>query len=221
MVPYAYRHTYAQRHADAGVPIDVLAELMDHRKLDTTSGYYRISKDRRHEAVDRVAAMQFDRHDNDTWRSTQQLLDSERARRAVGEVAVPFGTCAEPSNVTAGGGACPLRFRCVGCDHFRTDISYLPDLHAYLDDLLTTREQLAATAELDGWARVDAMPSSQEIAKIRRLIDRVGDGLDQHTDHNRAQTDHAISVVRQHRAATTGMPRVRQPLPVFRPKPTS
>jgi integrase len=34
--PYAYRHTYAQRHADAGMPIDVLRELMDHRKLDTT-----------------------------------------------------------------------------------------------------------------------------------------------------------------------------------------
>ena len=37
---YAYRHTYAQRHADAGVPIDVLRELMDHRKLDTTRQYY-------------------------------------------------------------------------------------------------------------------------------------------------------------------------------------
>lgn len=24
IVPYAYRHTYAQRHADAGVGIDVL-----------------------------------------------------------------------------------------------------------------------------------------------------------------------------------------------------
>lgn len=32
----------------------------------------------------------------------------------------------EPSNVVAGGGACPLRFRCVGCDHYSTDISYLP-----------------------------------------------------------------------------------------------
>ncbi len=35
-VPYAYRHTYAQRHADAGVPIDVLAELLDHRNLNVT-----------------------------------------------------------------------------------------------------------------------------------------------------------------------------------------
>lgn len=38
--PYAYRHCYAQRHADAGVPVDVLKELMDHRLITTTQGYY-------------------------------------------------------------------------------------------------------------------------------------------------------------------------------------
>ena len=36
IVPYAYRHSYAQRHADAGVPIDVLAELLDHRSYSVT-----------------------------------------------------------------------------------------------------------------------------------------------------------------------------------------
>ena len=30
VAPYALRHSYAQRHADAGVPVDVLKELMDH-----------------------------------------------------------------------------------------------------------------------------------------------------------------------------------------------
>ena len=42
IIPYACRHTYAaaQRHADAGVPIDVLAELLDHRSLNVTRGYY-------------------------------------------------------------------------------------------------------------------------------------------------------------------------------------
>src|SRR4249920_1913336 len=39
IVLYAYRHTYAQRHADAGVGIDVLRELMSHRQLDTTKQY--------------------------------------------------------------------------------------------------------------------------------------------------------------------------------------
>ena len=37
VVPYGYRHTYAQRHADAGVPIDLLAELLESM---TTSQRY-------------------------------------------------------------------------------------------------------------------------------------------------------------------------------------
>jgi hypothetical protein len=60
------------------------------------------------------------------WRDAQALLDHEHARHALGQVSVPDGTCREPSNVQAGGGACPFRFRCVGCDHFRTDASHLP-----------------------------------------------------------------------------------------------
>jgi integrase len=40
VVPYAYRHSYAQRHADAGVPPDVLRELMGHRSMRTTTVYY-------------------------------------------------------------------------------------------------------------------------------------------------------------------------------------
>jgi hypothetical protein len=56
------------------------------------------------------------------------LLDHEHVRMRVGQVLVPFGICVEPSNVKAAGHACPFRFRCLGCDHFRTDPSYLPDL---------------------------------------------------------------------------------------------
>src|SRR6202030_4712352 len=80
----------------------------------------------------------------------------------------------EPSNVAAGGDACPVRFRCAGCDHFRTDVSYLPDLTAYLDDLLRTRERLAAALDgVDEWARADATPAQEEITRIRRLISRI------------------------------------------------
>ena len=217
VVLYAYRHTYAQRHADAGVPIDVLRELMDHRKLDTTSGYYSVGQGRRREAVDRVAAMQFDRHGHRVWRQTQQLLDSEHARRAVGEVVVPFGLCAEPSNVQAGGTACPYRFRCVGCDHFRTDVSYLPDLQAHLDDLLRNREKLLATQDLDDWARTEALPSQDEITRTRRLIAKVEAGLDELTPTNRAEIEQAVGLIRRHRTVTLGMPRIRQPLPDIRP----
>ena len=207
--PYAYRHTYAQRHADAGVPIDVLRELMDHRKLDTTRGYYSVGEKRRREAVDRVAAMQFDRHGNRVWRTARALLDSEHARRSVGETAVPFGVCAEPSNVKAGGNACPYRFRCAGRDHFRTDVSYLPDLQAHLDDLIRNRERVLAATGIDDWARAEAMPSQEEITRIRRLVARITSDLDQLTPAERAQADEAVAAVRRHRAVKIGMPRIR------------
>ena len=216
-VLYAYRHTYAQRHADAGVALDVLAELLDHRNLNVTQRYYRVGEPRRRAAVDSVTTLSFDRHGNRLWRDAQALVDSEHTRYAVEEVTVPYGRCTEPSNVQAGGGACPVRFRCAGCDHFRTDVSYLPDLQAYLEDLLRTRERLAAAlAGVDDWARADATPTTEEITRIRQLINRIrGDivGLDQ---AEQARIDDAVAVVRRHRAAhtlTLGMPTTRTPTP--------
>jgi hypothetical protein len=145
--------------------------------------------------------MQFDRHGNRVWRQVKAMLDSEHARRAVGEVVVPYGGCSEPSNVAAGGQDCPIRFRCVGCGHFSTDISYLPDLERYLADLLSHRERLAATLDADEWAKTEAMPS----------------------DEDRAQIEEAVAIVRRSRNKITslGMPRVRQPLPYLRPERTA
>jgi integrase len=216
IMPYAWRHTFAQRHADAGVGVDVLHELMDHRVMDTTKRYYRVGEQRRREAVDRLVALQFDRHGNRIWRDAKALLDSEHVRRAVGEVVVPFGVCAEPSNVKAGGHACPYRFRCVGCDHFRTDASYLPDLHAYLDDLLRNSERLRAAVDIDDWARAEATPSDAEITQVRRLIARIGGDLDALTPAERGQVEQAVATVRRHRAVALGMPKVRPPQPDIR-----
>ena len=138
-----------------------------------------------------------------------ECLESERARYAVGEVAVPYGTCTEPSDVQAGGGACPVRFRCAGCDHFRTDVSYLPDLTAYLDDLLRARERLAATIDgVDEWARADATPTHEEITRIRRLVNRIKGDIATLSAAERAQVEEAVTVIRKHRAVNLGMPSV-------------
>lgn len=216
---YAYRHTYAQRHADAGVTIDVLSDLMDHQEFGTTQAYYRVGETRRRDAVDRLASLHFDRHGNKIWREAKTLLDSEHLRRAVGEVAVPYGTCSEPSNVAAGGHDCPVRFRCVGCSHFSTDVSYLPDLQAYLADLLRSRERLRGTLAADDWAKSEAMPSDEEISRIRRLISQIGADVDDLSDADRAQIEHASVTVRRARNQIIGLgtPRVRQPLPDIRP----
>jgi hypothetical protein len=213
ITPYAWRHSYAQRHADAGVPVDVLAELLDHRNLNVTRRYYRVGEDRRRAAVDTVTALSFDRHGNRIWRGAHALLESEHARYAVGDIAVPYGTCSEPSNVQAGGGACPVRFRCVGCDHFRTTIAHLPDLQAYLDDLLRTRERLAAAIDgVDEWAQTDATPTEEEITRIRRLINRIKGDVAELDKAEQVRIEDAVAVVRRHRAAHAvplGMPTVQ------------
>jgi len=106
-------------------------------------------------------------------------------------------------------------------DHFRTDVSYLPDLTAYLDDLLRNRERVLAATEIDQWARTEAVPSQEEITRIRQLITRIENGLDHLTDAEREQISQAVAIVRRHRTVTLGMPRLRQALPDIRPERTA
>ncbi|MFG2631183.1 transposase [Streptomyces sp. NPDC048473] len=106
----------------------------------------------------------------------------------------------------------------MGCQHFRTDVSYLPDLEAYLADLLRSRERLTAFAA-DSWAKSEAMPSDEEITRVRRLVKRVRDDLDDLTDEDRTQIKDAVTVVRRTRQIVSlGLPRVRQDLPDLRPE---
>ena len=115
IVPYAYRHSYAQRHADAGVPIDVLAELLDHRNLNVTRRYYRVGEDRRRAAVDTVTALSFDRHGNRIWRDAAGAAGIRtRPLRRSGRSPSPTAPAPNRPTCKAGGGACPVRFRCVG-----------------------------------------------------------------------------------------------------------
>ena len=94
-------------------------------------------------------------------------------------------------------------------DHFRTDVSYLPDLTGYLDDLLRTRERVAAATGLDARARDQAAPAGQEITVIRQLISRIKGDIAGLNPADRARIDEAVAVVRKHRAVSIGMPRLR------------
>jgi hypothetical protein len=78
----AFRHSYAQRHADAGTPVDVLKELMDHRSISTTMGYYQVSLKRKQAA-------------QATDRSGASAPFSSGLAYQRGSVAVPFGGCTE------------------------------------------------------------------------------------------------------------------------------
>lgn len=198
--PYAFRHTFAQRHADAGTAPDVLKELMGHDAITATMGYYRITTKRKRQAQDRLGPLLIDAGGNRV-RDGGPLSDSEAIRDSIGQVAVPFGVCTEPVNVRADGQECPFRHRCLGCVYFRTDPSYQPELRAYLTRLLADRERLnAALPQLADWARRDAVPSNEEIDTLRQLV-AANDGLIANLDDGeRAAVSEAITELRKHRA---------------------
>jgi hypothetical protein len=204
--PYSFRHSYAQRHADAGTDLVVLAELMGHSNLQTTKGYFKVTTRRKRAAADRLACFTLDNHGVRTRPAVLALLDAEATREHVGQVAVPFGVCTEASNVKAGGMECPFRHRCFGCVFYRTDPSYQPELRAYLTELLKQREHLAASVpQLEEWARREAMPSDDEIEAVRNLIRSNAAQLLELEPADRAAVEEAIAIARGARSqlATT------------------
>ena len=149
--PHALRHTYAQTLADQGVAPSVLRDLMDHRSMSTTLGYYRVGENRKRAAMEALA-----RHTIDNRRVARpvhgQSSQVARHNEQLSWVAVPMGKCSEPTNVRAGGQACPIRYQCAGCSHFESDPSYLPELRSYADELRREREAMLAADAAD-WAR--------------------------------------------------------------------
>ena len=192
---HAFRHTYAQRHADAGTPVDVLRELMDHRSIDTTMGYYQVSLKRKVEAVRAVGALSVDRDGNPTPQSNPITYET-------GSVAVPFGNCTEPSNVKAGGEHCPIRFQCSGCDFYRPDPSFLPAIEDQIAKLRLEREH-ALTVNAAEWVLRnydDQITAFKKIATAMRAL------IEHLPDEQRAALDEAGTVLRKTRAARTYLP---------------
>ena len=206
--PYAYRHTYCQRHADQGTGPDTLKELMDHRSMATTQGYYRVREKRLRSAVDRVYARQVTGRGASVWPAAiAEVDDATRARMRIGEIAVPYGICTEPSNVKAAGTACPYKFTCIACSHFRSDPSYLPELRAYHDRLLETRQRIRAATDLDEWAKDKVDPADEEIHAIGELVAKLETDAERLTAEDRDLLDQAVRLVRgARRSVELGMP---------------
>ena len=127
-------------------------------------------------------------------------------------VAVPYGGCTEPSNVKAGGHACPIRFQCAGCGFYRPDPSYLPAIEQHINDLRADRETATAmdaagfvtTAMNKGITAYEAVA-----ATMRRTLAGLPAG-------ERAEIEQASAVLRKARIAGG---RALLPLTVLTPGP--
>lgn len=190
VTPYALRHSYAQRHADAGVPVDVLRELMDHVAVATTMGYYSIGLKRKQQAIRSVGSLAVDAAGNPA-----PFTSPTAYQRA--SVSVPFGNCTEPSNVKAGGGACPIRFQCAGCGFYRPDPSYLPALEQHIAALRADRETAAAI----GAANYVIDNLTAEIHAFTDVADTMRRRLDALPPGERDEVEHASKILRRARGA--------------------
>ncbi len=190
IIPYALRHSYAQRHADAGVPVDVLKELLDHRAVQTTLGYYSVSLKRKAHAIATVGSLAVDAD-----AKPAPFTDAVAYERA--SVSVPFGNCTEPSNVRAGGGHCPIRFQCAGCGFYRPDPSYLPALEGHVAGLRADRE----TARAIGAAEYVLANLTAEIDAFGNVAEQMRHRLAELGDDERVEVEAAARLLRRARAA--------------------
>ncbi|WP_405470432.1 tyrosine-type recombinase/integrase [Streptomyces anulatus] len=204
--PYAFRHSYCQRHADADVPQDVLQSLMDHVSPTTTSGYYKVSLKRKREAIKAVRAHVTDRLGNPTP-MTSNLAYEQRS------VAVAWGNCIEPNNVKAGGAACPIRHQCAGCPSYRPDPSYLPAIEDHIRALKADRE----AARDAGVAQFVVNNFNDQIEAYQGVRENQKRRLEAMTPQERQEVEEAAAVLRKVRAGskartvTLGLPALGPP----------
>ena len=181
-----------------------LMDLMDHDSFDTTRGYFRIRAERRRRAAELGRKALFDNQGRRLMRGLEHLAEAERVRTQLGSLAVPYGACVEPANVASMGGACKFMLKCLGCKHFRTDLAHLPALEAYERQLVAARERLLAETEVDGldrWARQAALPSQEEIERVRYLIHRIREAMGELEPEERAELQALVAAERTNRSA--------------------
>lgn len=194
--PYSFRHSYAQRHADAGVDPDTLRELMDHRSVTTTMGYYTVSAKRKRAAIEKLSPMSVD------WHGVSAPMVSTSSYE-VGSVAVPWGNCTDPSNVKAGGHACPIRFRCSGCSMYRPDPSFLPGMHEHVTQLRASLSMVEIAGSAAPWV---LQSMREEIAGYDEIMQAMRTQIAALPAEERDAVDDASAALRKVRAQRPMIP---------------
>ncbi|WP_149824620.1 tyrosine-type recombinase/integrase [Streptomyces tailanensis] len=187
--PYAFRSSFAQRHADAGTDIDVLMDLMDHRSPDVTMTYYKVTMERKRSAVATLRLHSVDREGQSAPFSSNLSYESK-------SVAVPFGNCIEPSNVKAGGKKCAIRFQCAGCGFYRPDPSYLPAIEDHIRALKADRE-MAEAMDADAFVIRNL---TDQIEAFQGVIERMNARMTDLPAEIQAEVEEASRVLRKVRA---------------------
>ncbi len=167
--PYAFRHAFAQRLADATdengnstTPPDVLQSYMGHKNFNTTMGYYQVTSRRKKRALESIPARRLN--------MMGQAVEIDRERDSYTRTPVTLGHCTEPHNVQRHGDGCVIDYACESCPFFLVD-------PLERDGLVAKREYISIRLER---ARVINSPSHILDHYVARIEDctRIIEGID-------------------------------------------
>ena len=116
--------------------------------------------------------------------------------------------------MTAGGGACPIRFQCAGCGFYRADPSYMPALEHHVADLRADRET-APAMDVDDFVLGNL---TDQITSYQNVLDSMHTTLASYDDAERDEVERAAAVLRKVRA---GSGRIQLPITPVASRPTT
>ncbi|MFZ4190804.1 tyrosine-type recombinase/integrase [Streptomyces pseudogriseolus] len=181
---YAFRHSYAQRHADAGTPLDVLRELMDHKSVSTTQRYYTVSLKRKRDAVTKLAAHVVDHHGRPSPSSpTPRLPAPPASRHGLPTPKASASTSKPHNNVGNPPSPPPARTRSTTAT-LPTELELArQEIRALRED----RDRMRQAIQHQLGQQLDALDTghlTERVNELTRTNQRLEDSLQQATDDN-------------------------------------
>jgi integrase len=181
------RHGFATEMAGQNVPVEVIAQILHHRNLDTTRYY---SKPTKQQVMQAAELMFVDRIDitAESLRRPEEI--GKMLREAEGQIGalteVAGGTCVI-------GNMCPAKFACVGCSGNAPEPDRRGQIEAKRDWALV---QIT-------WAAKEGLPAEQR--QMKRLVADCDQVLEEMTliERARADSSQGVTVEQENMHAST------------------
>jgi len=213
--PYAFRHAFAQRLADATdengnstTAPDVLQSFMGHKHFNTTMSYYKVTSRRKKRALESIPARRLD--------FMGRAVEIDRERDSYTRTPVTLGHCTEPHNVARHGDGCAIDYACESCPFFLVDPLERDGLIAKRDHMsirLVRAQVINSPAHiLDHYVA--------RIADCNRIIDGIDDYIVNLPDEQRAKIQNALAAMADIRKRAIAA-RAIDIRPLVRPAPAS
>jgi integrase/recombinase XerD len=160
---HQFRHTVGTRMINRGYPHHIVQRYLGHESPEMTSRYARLHDETLKREFAKFASTQVDitGKTGDNVVAQFDSVDLQWFKKNLHAQALPNGTCWLPATK----GRCPHANACLTCTHFRTDICFLPQHKAHLEE---TR-RLLAKARTNGWERQIEMNEQVE-HNLERII---------------------------------------------------